>query len=134
MMTRSVLWDSSAILALVDRSDRNHLAAVLTAKKALKKTVPFITNYVQVEAHALLLTRVGRFIARQWLMQSGLEIIHVTPDEEKLACQLIIEHADKDWSLCDAMSFVVIERRGAKGAFSFDKHFKERGRFRVFGF
>ena len=133
-MGNSVLWDSSAILALIDSSDRNHLAALQTAKKPLKKTIPFVTNYVQVEAHALLLTRVGRFIARQWLMQSGLEIIHVTPDEEKLAHQMIIEHADKDWSLCDVMSFVVIERRGAKGAFSFAKHFKERGRFRVFGF
>ncbi|MBL8949755.1 MAG: type II toxin-antitoxin system VapC family toxin [Myxococcaceae bacterium] len=132
-MRDAVLWDSSAILALIDASDRNHALAVKAARGPLRKLRPFITNYVEVEAHALLLTRVGRVVARQWLTQGGLHVVRADGDEEQAARQLLILHADKDWSLCDAISFAVVEARGARGAFSFDRHFRERGRFEVFG-
>jgi predicted nucleic acid-binding protein len=128
-----VLWDSSAILALIDASEARHELAVKTARGALRKTRPFITNYIVAEAHGLLVTRVGRAIARQWLLQGGLEVVRATEEEEAAARQLVVEHSDKDWSLCDAISFAVIEGRHARGAFTFDRHFRERNRFEVFG-
>ena len=132
-MRDAVLWDSSAILAFLDASDSNHTLALATARGPLRKTRPFITNYVRYEAHALLLARLGRALARQWLTQSGLEVVKVAPDEEERGLELIVSQADKDWSLCDATSFAVIELRIARGAFTFDRHFRERARFDVFG-
>lgn len=132
-MRNSVLWDSSAILALLDASDGNHEVAVKTARGPLAKTRPFITNYIRCEAHALLLTRVGRSLARAWLTQSGLEVVRATIDEEQAGEQLVVERADKDWSLCDAISFATIAARGARGAFSFDRHFGEHGGFQLYG-
>jgi predicted nucleic acid-binding protein len=129
----SVLWDSSAILALIDASDQNHDLAKRAARGHLRKTRPFVTNYVEAEAHALLVSRVGRIVARQWLTQGGLEVVRATAEEEATAKQLVVEHSDKDWSLCDATSFAVIEARHARGAFTFDRHFRERNRFEVFG-
>jgi predicted nucleic acid-binding protein len=129
----AVLWDSSAILALLDASDGNHAQAVKTARGPLAKTRPFITNYLQCEAHALLLTRVGRILARAWLTQSGLEVVRVTLEEEDAGRRLVVERAGKDWSLCDAISFATITARRARGAFTFDRHFREHGGIEVFG-
>jgi predicted nucleic acid-binding protein len=42
---------------------------------------------------------------------------------------LVREHQDKAYSLCDALSFVVMERLGIYEAIAFDRHFREYGRF-----
>ena len=53
-MRRSVLWDSSAILALLDADDADHERAVAAARRIAAEARPsFITNYVEVETHAL---------------------------------------------------------------------------------
>ena len=132
-MRNSVLWDSSAILAVIDETDGHHEQALKVLRGPIRKTVPFITSYIEVEAHALLLARVGRTMAREWLTRGAMHVVRPTPDEEAAARQLVVQHTDKDWSLCDALSFVVIESRGARGAFAFDRHFRERNRFEVFG-
>lgn len=38
-------------------------------------------------------------------------------------------HVDKNYSLCDALSFVVMERLGIGEAVAYDRHFREYGRF-----
>jgi predicted nucleic acid-binding protein len=133
-MRRAVLLDSSAILALVDASDAKHLPAVRTATQLGKAGNPvFITSAIEFEAHALLLRKVGRATAREWLFRSGLDVVRPTRDEEDQARKLVATHEDKDWSLCDALSFAVIASRKALGAFSFDHHFRQAGTFRVWG-
>lgn len=133
-MRRAVLLDSSAILALVDLSDAQHRPAVRIATQLGKAAHPvFITPAIELEAHALLLRKVGRVAAREWLLRSGLDVVRPTRDEEEGARELIATHEDKDWSLCDALSFSVITGRKALGAFSFDHHFRQAGRFRVWG-
>ena len=60
-VTRSVLWDSSAILALLDADDADHARAVAVARDIASERRPsFITNYVEAETHALLLRKLGR--------------------------------------------------------------------------
>jgi uncharacterized protein len=132
-MRNSVLWDSSAIFALIDKTDRNHDIAVRTMRGVLRKTTPFITSAVEMETHALLLARIGRGVARPWLGQHGLPLVRPTEAEEAAGRELVIQHGDKDWSFCDCVSFAVIEGRRARGAFTFDRNFRERNRFEVFG-
>lgn len=133
-MKRAVLWDSSAILALLDGDDADHERAKEVAERIAAEHRPsFITNYVEVEAHALLLRRLGRAIAREWLLTGGLPFIRVSPQEEETARAIVARHADKNWSLCDAISFAVLERRRVRRAFSFDRHFKQYGGFEVLG-
>lgn len=133
-MRRSVLWDSSAILALLDADDADHVRAVSVARKlAAEKRPSFVTNYVEVEAHALLLRKLGRALAREWLMEGALPVVRVLPDEERRAREILVRHRDKDWTLCDAISLAVMEVRGVHRAFSFDHHFRQFGRFEVLG-
>ena len=132
-MRNSVLWDSSAIFALIDETDQNHRQAVQTLRGPLRKTTPFVTAYVEMETHALLLTRIGRGVAGPWLAQHGLPVVRPTDNEEAVGRELVLQHRDKDWSFCDCVSFAVIEARDARGAFTFDRNFRERNRFEVFG-
>lgn len=133
-MTNGVLWDSSAILALLDADDADHERAVTVAREiASAKRPSFITNYIEVEAHALLLRKLGRVLARQWLLTGGLPVVRVLPAEEERAREILARHADKDWTLCDALSFAVLETRHVTRAFTFDRHFRQYGRIQVLG-
>jgi predicted nucleic acid-binding protein len=133
-MRRGVLWDSSAILALLDADDLDHPRAVAIAGQiALERRPSFITNYIEVEAHALLLRKLGRTLAREWLLAGGLPVIRALPDEEDRAREIVARHADKDWSLCDAISFALLDVRGIRRAFTFDRHFLQYRRIEVLG-
>jgi predicted nucleic acid-binding protein len=133
-MKRTVLWDSSATLAVIDADDRDHAAASKIAHQLARERRPsFITNYLEAETHALLLRKLGRSIARDWLLRARLPVLRVSPQEEDLAREIIERFSDKDFSLCDAITFAVIETRGIGAAFSFDQHFRQYGRFRLLG-
>ena len=131
---RGVLWDSSAILALLDADDSDHERAVAIAGQiAAERRPSFITNYIEVEAHALLLRKLGRALAREWLLTGRLPVIRALPEEEDRAREIVARHSDKDWSLCDAISFAVLDVRGIRRAFTFDRHFLQYRRIEVLG-
>ena len=131
---RGVLWDSSAILALLDADDADHERAVAIARQiATERRPSFITDYIEVKAHALLLWKLGRLLAREWLLAGSLPVIRVLPEEEERAREIVARHSDKDWSLCDAISFAVLDVRGIRRAFTFDRHFLQYSRLDVLG-
>ncbi|HEV8319229.1 MAG TPA: hypothetical protein VGQ10_17590 [Vicinamibacterales bacterium] len=133
-MTGAVLWDSSAILALLDADDADHTRAVAVARQIASEGRPsFITNYIEVEAHALLVRKLGRTLAREWLLTGRLPVVRALPVEEERAREIVTRHTDKDWTLCDAISFAVLEARHIARAFTFDHHFRQYGRWRVLG-
>lgn len=133
-MSRTVLWDSSAILALLDADDADHARAVAVARQiASEKRPSFITNYIETEAHALLLRKLGRVIAREWLLTGGLTVVRALPQEEQRAKELLARYTDKDWTLCDAISFALLDARRIRRAFTFDHHFRQYGRIEILG-
>lgn len=133
-MKRAVLWDSSAILALLDDRDASHRSALEIATAiAHDRRQSLITNYIEAETHALLLRKLGRTLALEWLVSDSLPVERATLADEERARALLMTHRDKDWSLCDAISFATIERRRIRTAFSFDHHFLQRGGFEVLG-
>jgi len=133
-VTGSVLWDSSAILALLDADDADHARAVAVARQLASERRPsFITNYIEADTHALLLRKLGRAIAREWLLTGGLTVVPVLPAEELKGKEILARHTDKDWTLCDAISFAVIDARHVARAFTFDHHFRQYGRVQVLG-
>jgi len=93
----------------------------------------FITNYIEAEAHALVLRKLGRAIARQWLFTGGLPVVRVLPAEEQRAREILARRTNMDWTLCDAISFAVLEARHVGRVFTFDHHFRQYGRIQVLG-
>ena len=133
-MKRAVLWDSSAVLALLDADDADHDTAARIAREIADEARPsFVTNYIEVETHALLLRKLGRSLALEWLLRGGLPVVRVSPQEEQRAKEILERYSDKDWSLCDSISFAVIDSRNVDAAFSFDRQFFQFAGCRVLG-
>jgi hypothetical protein len=55
------------------------------------------------------------------------------PAEEQHAKDILTRHNDKDWTLCDAISFAVLDSRDGASAFTFDRHFRQYPRIHVLG-
>ena len=128
-----VFVDTSAVYALVDRSDARHQAARETLEALRQRRAqPLLTNFIVAECHALLLTRLGGAIARSWLIKNAWAIERITEDDESRARAIIERYADKTFSFTDATSFAAMERLGVKAAFAFDPHFRQFG-FQILG-
>ncbi len=128
-----VLVDTSAVYALLDRSDAYHEAAKDSLEGFKKlRTEPLLTNFIVAECHALALARLGATLARSWLLANVWAIERVTDNDETQAREIIRKYLDKSFSYTDATSFAVMERLGLRTAFAFDPHFRQYG-FRVIG-
>ena len=128
-----VLVDTSAVFALLDRSDRNHAAArdILGQLKRQRAT-PLLTNFIVAESHALALSRLGADVARRWLLGNVWPVERANADDESKATAIIGKYVDKTLSYSDATSFAIMERLGLRTAFAFDPHFHQYG-FQVIG-
>ncbi len=133
---KTVFLDTSGIVAAINSRDAYHeKARQIFYKLAEEKTILLITNYIRAETHALLLHRAGRKSALKAGRKSALNFLEdhswlvewVLPDDEKNAVSLLYEYGDKDFSLTDATSFVVMKRLGIKEAVFFDRHFRQFG-------
>jgi predicted nucleic acid-binding protein len=132
-----VFVDTSGFFALLCPEDHSHdWARALFQQADAERWKLVTTNAVVMETHALLLARLrdGRRHALSFLdrlEQTKIRVERVRAKDEHGAIGLIRQHEDKDYSLCDAVSFVVMERLRLKEAIAFDRHFREYGRFVV---
>ena len=128
-----VLVDTSAVYALLDRSDRWHDAARVALQRLRQgRNEPLLTNFILAECHALSLSRLGADIARSWLLTNVWPVERVSIDDEAKATEIVRQYTDKTFSFTDATSFAVMERLKLRRAFAFDPHFRQYG-FQVLG-
>lgn len=119
-------------MALLDEGDGNHARAVAAVRRlAAERAVLVQTDYLQVETHGLLVGRAGHAIARRRLAARALPALPVSREVRDRAVRIIATHADRSFSLCDAISFAFIEASRIRRAFAFDRHFRQFGRFEV---
>jgi len=132
---KRVFVDSGAFFASLSPQDASRPAAVEAFRRAqVGGWALTTTNAVVMETYALLLsrTRAGRVAAIAFLdalEQSTTHVERIRRSDERQAVSLLRSHVDKSYSLCDALSFVVMERLGIAEAVSYDRHFREYGRF-----
>lgn len=128
-----ILVDTSAVFALLDRSDANHATARARLEQLKRRRVePLLTNFIVAESHALALSRLGGDVARRWLARNVWPVERVTEDDESKAAAVIGQQVDKSYSYTDATSFAVMERLRLKTVFAFDPHFRQYG-FQLLG-
>jgi hypothetical protein len=137
---KQVFVDTGGFVALLVAEDRAHEhASTLFEEAARERWMLVTTNTVVVETYSVLLARArnGRRTAIGFLdaiatdAAQGLSVERVRADDELHAMALVRAHTDKAYSLCDAFSFVVMERLRITEAIAFDRHFREYGRFTI---
>lgn len=129
---RSVFVDTSAFVALRNRSEAEHEGARAELARLISEGAAlFTSNYVFAETYTALLVRVGRGEAIEWGRRfragGAIDMVHLDRPIEERAWEILEQHEDKRWSYVDATSFALIERDGAGEAFAFDAHFAQRG-------
>jgi predicted nucleic acid-binding protein len=130
---KSVFIDTGGFYAALNRKDVAHRVARRLFNQAREERwTLFTTNFVVAETQALILIRRGRHRAWQFLQTiyaGSTNIVRVEEQDERRARSLIEQYHDKDFSYCDAISFVVMERLSISKVISFDEHFRQYGKF-----
>lgn len=134
---RRVFVDTGAFGALFMPNDRDHGRVLQVIRGMNVPGVELITtNAVAFETYVLILhrSRRGRVDALRFLdliERKTLRIVRVSARDERAAFALVRAHADKTYSLCDAASFVIMERLRIREAVALDDDFRAYGRFEV---
>lgn len=124
-----IFLDTSAIYAMADRADPNHVTACSKFDLALKSKKPFLLhNYILAESAALLQARLGLQSAILFLNDAqAFEIEWVDSELHQEALKELERIAKRGISFIDCASFVVMRRRGIHTAFAFDPDFRDHG-------
>lgn len=135
MATKNSLFvDTSGWAYLVDGSTALHHDVRTIYQQAIaQQRLLVITNYIIAELVALLTSRSR--ISRQQIVlfidalkaAPQVEIIHINTELDAEAWVLLKKRADKEWSLVDVSSFVVMTRYGMTEALTTDHHFTQAG-------
>jgi predicted nucleic acid-binding protein len=130
---RLILVDTSAYFALVDKTDRHHLAAVTFIRS---HDAPLVTtDLVIVETLNLVQARIGHRhavrLGKQLLNPALTTVLKVSEEDVAQAWRLFQRYRDKGFSFTDCTSFALMERMQITTAFAFDTHFRQYGRLAI---
>jgi uncharacterized protein len=128
----SVFLDSAYLIALAARDDQHHGQAMRLAEK------------LDVESTQLVTTRavfleLGSALSKPRYRQRACEMFELLENDERILMieleppllarsrNLFCERPDKEWSLADCISFLVMKNRGISDALTTDVHFEQAG-------
>ena len=124
-----MLLDTSGLMCLHDRDEALHERACESYRSAARRVTH---NYVLAEfvalAHARRLPRATALTFLDDLCANPtVDVVWIDEDAHAEAHELLKARLDKSYSLCDAVSFVLMRRRGIQDALTTDHHFDQEG-------
>ena len=127
-----VFIDTAAWLALINKDDRFHQKAKDVRDRLIAEKREFITtSQVTIEvANSLSKPRFRQAAVKliESINQSpDIRIIYITRRPYDKAWDVYKSRSDKEWSLTDCLSFIVMGEEGVKEAFTTDQHFEQAG-------
>ena len=131
-MNDLVFVDTSALLALINKSDTFHVKAKNIRDILLRDNIQFIvTDYVIVEVANSLSKIPWRPSAIQLInsiqLSENIRVVEINKEIYNEAWGLYSNRTDKEWGLTDCASFVVMKRYAITVAFTNDHHFEQMG-------
>jgi predicted nucleic acid-binding protein len=128
-MSPPIFLDTQYLLGLINPDDEWHLAAVKAAGRTQGRRVT--TDAVLLEIADALCRQQHRGQAARAIaeLRTDPEVECIQVDHELLerAFELYCARTDKDWSLTDCLSFVVMADRRIDAALTADRHFEQAG-------
>jgi predicted nucleic acid-binding protein len=128
----TVFLDTGYVLALELSNDQNHRAAV-KHWRSLRKRLPLLvtTSYVFDEVVTYFNSRGYHAkaveVGNRLLTSPSVQFVQIDEGLFIEGWQYFQQHQDKDYSLTDCISFVVMKRFRIETAFAFDQHFVQAG-------
>jgi uncharacterized protein len=132
----AVLVDASFWVARRNARDPSHERALEIARELLAARVMLIfTPLIFAEVHAFFVRarQLREQVIRDCWENPAARVEDVSRADQLAALALLRKYRDKEFSFCDATSFVVIQRMKIERAVSFDHHFQQYGQFEVIG-
>ena len=124
-----VFVDTSYYLALFGPRDRHHAKAVELCVTLRRPII--VTEFVLLELGGAMSRSLDRqtFIdlVPQLEADANAVVIPASPLLFQRGCRLFANRRDKQWSLTDCTSFVVMEEHGLSDALTTDRHFEQAG-------
>jgi uncharacterized protein len=124
--------DTGYLLVLEIANDQHHqvaahhwqrivttLPSLVTTSYVFDKVVTFLNS----RGHHAKAVQIGNDLLRS----ASLQLIHVDEGLFYEGWTYLQQHQDKDYSLTDCISFVVMQRLSINTAFAFDRHFVQAG-------
>jgi len=132
MAVRDVFADTSALYALVNRSDSTHETARTAVARLIRAGRQLIaTDYVFAETVNLANARGGARVAVRVLdlieQSRGLRIEWIGPDRFESAKIFFRKHVDHAYSFTDCTSFVTMRELKLADVLTTDRHFRAAG-------
>ena len=117
--------DASALVALADRDDASHAAAVSAYRELVASGFRlFTTDLALASAHELIAVALGPEAARSWLAHCNLLVQRIAPADLEEGRRAI----EEGWSapratLTDTIHLAVLDRLGVTDVFAVDRAF-----------
>lgn len=128
-----MLLDTSGLVCCFDQSEMRHSEATRLFRQARQRLTHsyVLAEFIPVcRARGLNVNLAIEFL--QSLMDDPLtEIVWVDRWLTESAIQLLRARPDKTYSLCDAVSFVLMRTRNITDALTTDRHFEQEGFVRL---
>lgn len=126
---RVVFGDAFYFVALLNRRDQHHQKVVHFSRDFRVKILT--SDWVLMEVADALSQNESRSHIRDFIRNArdnaGCEVIPATRELLDKAIELYDRHADKQWTLTDCISFVIMRERNITEALTADKHFEQAG-------
>jgi uncharacterized protein len=128
-----MLLDTSGLFCYFDPGAPQYADAVAYVAAAPRSLTH---SYVLAEFVPLAETRgLNRYSALGFVAglqdDPAFEIVYVAGDLHRAALELLRQRQDKSWSLCDAISFLLMQVNGVTEALTTDHHFEQAGFVRL---
>ena len=125
-----LLVDTSALLALAMRQDRNHRAAVEFLRShahARLVLTELVVSEVATRLRVLADAKRAAALAHSFLDSRRYELVFVDGELLRAGIGRMEQFADKRLSLTDCISFELMQRLALTSAFTFDRDFRDCG-------
>jgi len=128
-----MLIDTSGLVCFANAEVSHHDDA-----KAFFASAPLRLTHSYVLAEYIAVSNARRFdrnkaleFSRKLIESPLTEVIFVDESLHTSAMELLESRSDKTWSLCDAVSFVLMDDRNIREALTTDHHFEQAGFIRL---
>ena len=117
--------EASALVALADRDDASHAAAVTAYQDLVASGFHlFTTDLALASAHEMIAVALGQEVARSWLAHCNILVQRIAPADLEEGRRAI----EEGWSapratLADTIHLAVLDRLGVTDVFAVDRAF-----------